>query len=527
MSDSPTNLPELTITELSGTLKRTIEDAFGHVRLRGEISGYRGPHSSGHVYFSLKDQGAKIDAVIWKGVFSRIKFRPEDGLEVIATGRVTTFPGKSSYQIIIEAMEPAGAGALMALLEERKRKLNAEGLFDAARKRPLPFLPLVIGIVTSPTGAVIRDILHRLADRFPRPVLLWPVRVQGEGSAEEVAAAIRGFNALPEHGDIPRPDVLIIARGGGSLEDLWSFNEEIVVRAAAQSSIPLVSAIGHETDWSLLDLVADIRAPTPTAAAEMVVPVRADLLAALRDRASRLTSASLRGQERRRRDLANLARALPAPERLLATPRQKLDVLILKRDAALRAGIEKNLKRLGEAARRLASQTPQARLARLAERLAGLGQRLPAATIRLGEKRRQQAFTLSDRLTRALSSRMMLARRDETARRERLVMLTTRLKREMGARITRHMQRVEGQAQLLSSLGYKSVLSRGYAVVRDEAGKALPQAHHIAQGQRLVLEFSDGMVTATAGEGGVPPQPTQKPRPKPIQSPIKDQGSLF
>ncbi|HRE21398.1 MAG TPA: exodeoxyribonuclease VII large subunit, partial [Rhabdaerophilum sp.] len=222
MNDQVSNTPELSVSELAGALKRTIEDAFGQVRLRGEISGYRGPHSSGHVYFSLKDQNAKIDAVIWKGVFSRVKFRPEDGLEVIATGRITTFPGKSSYQIIIEHMEPAGVGALMALLEERRRKLQVEGLFDSARKRPLPYLPRVIGIVTSPTGAVIRDIIHRLTDRFPREVLVWPVRVQGEGSAEEVAAAIRGFNAISENDDnLPRPDILIVARGGGSLEDLW------------------------------------------------------------------------------------------------------------------------------------------------------------------------------------------------------------------------------------------------------------------------------------------------------------------
>ena len=269
------------------------------MRIRGEISGYRGPHGSGHVYFSLKDQNARIDAVIWKGVFSRIKFRPEDGLEVIATGRISTFPGKSSYQIIIEQMEPAGVGALMALLEERRRKLQTEGVFDAARKQPLPYLPEVIGIVTSPTGAVIRDMIHRLSDRFPREVLVWPVRVQGEGSAAEVAAAIRGFNAIGTDDDnLPRPDVIVVARGGGSLEDFWGFNEEIVVRAAAESDIPLVSAIGHETDWTLLDLVADVRAPTPTAAAEMIVPVRADLIAETRSRAARLIGAVMRGQER-------------------------------------------------------------------------------------------------------------------------------------------------------------------------------------------------------------------------------------
>src|SRR5262249_51336174 len=251
--------------ELSAALKRTVEEAYGYVRVRGEISGYRGPHSSGHCYFALKDESARIDAVIWRGTFGRIRFKPEEGLEVVATGRLTTYPGRSSYQIVIDTLEPAGVGALMALLEERKKKLAAEGLFDEARKQLLPFLPDVIGVVTSPTGAVIRDILHRLADRFPRRVLVWPVRVQGDGSAEEVAAAIRGFNALPEKGPIPRPDLLIVARGGGSIEDLWSFNEEIVVRAAADSMIPLISAGGHETHGTPIDFVAAPPPAPPTA----------------------------------------------------------------------------------------------------------------------------------------------------------------------------------------------------------------------------------------------------------------------
>ena len=265
------------MSELSAALKRTVEDSYGHVRVRGEISGYRGPHSSGHAYFALKDESARIDAVVWGRTFGRMRIKPEEGLEVVATGRLTTYPGRCTYQIVIETLEPAGLGALMALLEQRKQKLAAEGLFDEARKQLLPFLPAVIGVVTSPTGAVIRDILHRLSDRFPRHVLVWPVRVQGDGAAEEIAAAIRGFNAL-ERGAIPRPDLLIVARGGGSIEDLWSFNEEIVVRAAADSLIPLISAVGHETDVTLIDFVADRRAPTPTAAAEMAVPVRIELI---------------------------------------------------------------------------------------------------------------------------------------------------------------------------------------------------------------------------------------------------------
>ncbi len=249
MSEAPRiNLVEFTVSELAAALKRTVEDAYAYVRVRGEISGFRGPHASGHCYFALKDEGAKIEAVIWKSAFARMRIKPEEGLEVIATGRLTTYPGRSTYQIVIEALEPAGLGALMALLEQRKKTLAAEGLFDEARKQLIPFLPNRIGVVTSASGAVIRDILHRLGERFPRPVLVWPVRVQGEGSAAEIAAAIHGFNALPESGALSRPDLIIVARGGGSLEDLWSFNEEIVVRAAAASMIPLISAVGHETD---------------------------------------------------------------------------------------------------------------------------------------------------------------------------------------------------------------------------------------------------------------------------------------
>ncbi len=289
-----TNAPELTVSELSNALKRTIEDRFGLVRLRGEISNYRGQHSSGHAYFCLKDANARIDAVIWKSAFARLKVKPEEGLEVIATGKITTYPGKSSYQIIVEAIEPAGIGALMALFEERRRRLAAEGLFDEARKRAIPFLPVRIGVVTSPTGAVIRDILHRIAERFPRHVLVWPVRVQGETSAAEIAAAIAGFSALPAEGALRRPDVVIVARGGGSLEDLWSFNEEIVVRAAAASLIPIIAAVGHETDWTLIDHAADLRAPTPTGAAEKAVPVRLELLASLADLGRRHAGAMLR-----------------------------------------------------------------------------------------------------------------------------------------------------------------------------------------------------------------------------------------
>src|SRR4051812_44873070 len=352
-AESLINAPEFTVSELSAALRRTVEDAYGHVRVRGEISGFRGAHSSGHCYFALKDESAKIEAVIWKSALFRMRFKPQEGLEVIATGKLTTYPGSSKYQIVIEALEPAGIGALMALMDERKKKLAAEGLFDEARKQLLPWLPEVVGVVTSPTGAVIRDILHRLEDRFPRRVLVWPVRVQGDGSAEQIAAAIDGFNELPEGGPIPRPDLLIVARGGGSLEDLWSFNEEIVVRAAAESLIPLISAVGHETDITLIDFASDKRAPTPTAAAEMAVPVRSELLVQVDSLARRSLACWQRCQEARRTELRAAMRALPTAEELFSLPRQRLD----------------------HAAARLTLQTLHTRIARERQQIALFAQR--------------------------------------------------------------------------------------------------------------------------------------------------------
>src|SRR5215204_2318027 len=298
MNEPRLNIVEMTVSELSMALKRTVEDAYGYVRVRGEL-GKVSYHTNGHIYLDLKDDKSCLAGVVWRTAAPRIKLKLEAGLEVVVTGRITTYPGKSRYQIAIETLEPAGLGALMALVEQRKKKLAAEGLFDAARKQLLPFLPHVIGVITSPTGAVIRDILHRLADRFPRRVLVWPVKVQGEGSAEQVAGAIRGFNALAPNGRIPRPDLLIVARGGGSLEDLWSFNEEIVVRAAAESMIPLISAVGHETDVTLIDFASDVRAPTPTAAAEMAVPVRSELFVEVESLARRTMVCWQRGQESR------------------------------------------------------------------------------------------------------------------------------------------------------------------------------------------------------------------------------------
>src|SRR5947199_1458508 len=400
------NTPELTVSELSAALKRTVEDRFGYVRVRGEISNYRGPHSSGHAYFCLKDQGARLDAVIWKTTLQRLKTKPEEGLEIIATGRVTTFPGKSSYQIVIDAIEPAGIGALMALLDERRRRLAAEGLFDAACKRPIPYLPDVIGVVTSPTGAVIRDIVHRIRDRFPRRVIVWPVRVQGETSAAEVSAAIRGFNAL--YIGFPRPDVLIVARGGGSLEDLLGFSDELVVRAAADGLIPLISAIGHETDTTLIDHAADLRAPTPTGAAEKCVPVRAELISGLADTARRLAAASDRNIERRRGDLRALARALPNPENVLAGPRQRLDLAGQRLTSRLNSTLNERRLRISKAAHLLARHSPQAEFAAARGRLDGAGKRLVggyAATLRFAAQRNANDRARLASLTQRLSAR--------------------------------------------------------------------------------------------------------------------------
>ena len=461
--DTPSNLAEYTVSELSGSIKRTVETAFDQVRVRGEISGYRGPHSSGHAYFSLKDDRARIDAVCWKGTMSRLKVRPEEGMEVIATGKITTFPGSSKYQIVIDSLEPAGAGALMALLEERRRKLAAEGLFDADRKRRLPFLPRVIGVVTSPTGAVIRDILHRISDRFPVHVLVWPVKVQGEGSGNEVANAIHGFNALPEGGPMPRPDVLIVARGGGSLEDLWSFNDESVVRAAAASAIPLISAVGHETDWTLIDHAADMRAPTPTGAAEMAVPVKADLEAQVSGLSARLQACTLRHMDRRRQDVRALARALPSLDQLLALPRRRFD------EAA--AGLGRGLSMTVAGKRRdferaAAHLRPEVLASRIAERRQRLSDRLSRAE-RVIER---QTADFRARLGRAGAVLGLVPARlhAQTERqRDRLTNLTRNADTALGHRLARLRADLHGQNRVLESLSYKNVLQRGYAVIRD------------------------------------------------------------
>ncbi|MDB5649867.1 MAG: exodeoxyribonuclease large subunit [Hyphomicrobiales bacterium] len=533
------NAAELTVTELSGALKRTIEDRFGYVRVRGEISGYRGPHSSGHCYFSLKDAGAKIDAVMWKGTFAKLRIRPEEGMEVIATGKITTYPGKSAYQIVVETIEPAGVGALMALLDERRRRLAAEGLFDEARKRLIPYLPEVIGVVTSPTGAVIRDILHRIADRFPRRVIVWPVRVQGETSAQEVANAIEGFNALPENGPIPRPDVIIVARGGGSLEDLWGFNEEVVVRAAAASMIPLISAVGHETDTTLIDFASDLRAPTPTGAAEMCVPVLADLLAQTAALTLRHRGAGRRFLEGRRGELRGLVRALPNGDAVVAVPRQRLDRATERLDQRLQTSFREHHLRLGRAAQRLARHSPQAELARRQGRATAAGERLLRLRPELVARRRVKLLEIEARLSRALAARAALERQTSTAARARLDQLRDRLLRASTNDRGRRVERLATLSKLLGSLGYGNVLARGFALVRDAAGQPLRSAKAIAPGDRLELEFADGRLGAVAdgtpasgGGQAVPAKPTTvKAAPEKTAAPKKSapagQGSLF
>jgi exodeoxyribonuclease VII large subunit len=482
---------------LSAAIKRSLEDSFGFVRLKGEISGYRGPHASGHCYFSLKDDKSKIEAVIWRGSFARLRFKPEEGLEVIVQGRVTSFPGASKYQIVVETLEPAGAGALMALLDERKRKLGAEGLFEDGRKRPLPFLPRVVGIVTSPTGAVIRDMLAGFTERFPTRVILWPVRVQGETCAQEVTAAIRGFNAIPAEGPVPRPDVLIVARGGGSLEDLWGFNEEIVVRAAADSRIPLISAVGHETDWTLIDLAADARAPTPTKAAEWAVPKHSELTERIGELGLRLVQRIRRRLDEVRAHWRAAMRGLPRPEDLVALPRQRFDAAEKRLSRALMANTQAHAKRLARISPRLQARLLAVRLDREQSRLERLGGRATEALSRIASVRRLLFTRTSGRLSPVgVSVRLSRAT-------ERLDDLERRRLGAFAGVLGVRRQRLGAQGQMLSSLSYRSVLGRGFAVLRDESGRAVRSVASLPAGARIDMEVADGhRVGRVEGEDG-------------------------
>jgi exodeoxyribonuclease VII large subunit len=483
------NIPEYTVSEISNDLKRTVESTYDNVRVRGEISGFK-RHSSGHLYFCLKDSEAVLDAVCWRGSAGRLLVAPEDGLEVVATGRLTTYPGRSKYQMVIERLELAGQGALLKLLEDRRRRLAAEGLFDAERKKKIPFLPEVIGVVTSPTGAVIRDILHRLADRFPRHVLLWPVAVQGETAAGQVAAAIEGFNRLPAGGPVPRPDLLIVARGGGSLEDLWAFNEEIVVRAAAASLIPLISAVGHETDTTLIDYAADLRAPTPTGAAEMAVPVRRDLVLQVMDRARRLAAATSRLVEERRLRVDGLGRGLPDPRRRIEDAMRSLDDRGERLDNALPNFLRRR----------------QSEIERLTARLRGPREQI--AGKRLGFER------VVARLEAAKVA-LVTAERGRVERDgHRLAQMTQRLDAALPRLLDSRRHMVEQATALLESFSYEQVLQRGFALVRDTAGEPVTNAAGVQSGDRWTVTFQGNETVPVVVDGGPPPSTHRKGPPK-------------
>jgi len=467
------NAEPLSITEISQALKRTVEDRFGHVRLRGELSGVKRA-ASGHLYCALKDDKSVLDGVMWRGNAQRLAFAPEDGLEVVATGKLTTYAGRSKYQVVIDSLEIAGEGALLALLEKTRARLAEEGLFDDRRKRRLPFLSRTIGVVTSPTGSVIRDILHRLADRFPSHVMVWPVLVQGQGAAEQVAGAIRGFSSIEEGGAVARPDVVIVARGGGSIEDLWSFNEEIVVRAIAECTIPVISAVGHETDTTLADYAADRRAPTPTAAAEMAVPVRVDIEATLADFAARQRRSVHRPVELGRERLEARVRRMPRPETLLQPQAQRLDDLSerLRRGLTLRAG--------------------QGR-----EQLAGVAARLSPAVLRRGERDARRRLE-GVRLTSALVQRPL----DEAR------------------------AHLNALARLASQLHPEKPLERGYAIVRGADGSALTTRAQAKLEAKLALQFKDGSLdVAPLGEVALPSAPPARPKPRKPKAQSKPSAS--
>ena len=480
------NQPIYSVSEVSQAIKRTVEDRFGVVRIRGEISGFK-LHSSGHAYFTLKDEGACIDAVCWRGTASKLNFKPEDGLEVVGSGKVTTYPGRSKYQVVLDSLEPAGAGALMAVLEKRRKLLEAEGLFDAKRKKPLPYLPQVVGVVTSPTGAVIRDILHRISERFPVHVIVWPVAVQGDGAAEQVAVAINGFNTATS---IPRPDVIIVARGGGSIEDLWAFNEEIVVRAAANSVIPLISAVGHETDTTLIDFASDRRAPTPTAAAEMAVPVRDELLLGVKQLDGRLSTAHVRGMQQRAEQLAGLARGLPKPMQLLQNVSQRLDDWSERLAGALPALLARKTQLL---AVQQAALKPQALVAELKQgrvRTDELQQRLVAALPMLIE-RKEQALAVQVAALRPQGLRNEMKQVEQRAQE-----LQQRMIAAFARRCDREQDKLTHFTEMLNNLNYQRVLERGYVMVKNADGHVVSRAGE-AQGA-LDLVFHDGVVKVAA-----------------------------
>ena len=504
------NMPEYTVSEVSGAVKKTLEDQFGRIRVRGEV-GRVFTARSGHLYYDVKDDKTVLACTTWKGQVSQLSVVPEEGLEVVVTGRMTAFGGQSKYNLNVDEVTVAGAGALMAMLEKRKTALAAEGLFDPARKKELPYLPDIIGVITSPSGAVIRDILHRLRDRFPRKVLVWPVAVQGTACAPEVARAIAGFNALSPGGALPRPDLLIVARGGGSIEDLWGFNEEIVARAAAASDIPLISAVGHETDTTLIDYVSDQRAPTPTAAAEIAVPVRLELLGWVGDQQSRMTRAVSQRMQMRDQRLRDLARALPRPDLLLSGPTQRLDLMSDRLPRALTRSVDLRRGRLIEASASLRPSLLSRALAEQRRRFDQSAVRLAPGLVRVVETKREALARRSDKLT------LKPIERDLAVKRDRLEDLTRRLSNAGQAQVRDLRSRLTALDRLRETLGYKETLKRGYAVVRGD-GAVVTTQHAAQAATALEIEFADGRMTV--GAAGAKPATKSKPKPP-------EQGSLF
>ena len=473
------NAPEFSVSEISGAVKRTIEGQFSYVRVRGEI-GRVNRYASGHIYYDLKDEGAVLNAVTWKGQVSKLSVQPEEGMEVVAVGKLTSFPKQSKYQMNVLELRVAGVGALMAMLEKRKKALAGEGLFDADRKKPIPYLPEVIGVVTSPSGAVIRDILHRLKDRFPRKVVIWPVAVQGDRCAPEVAAAIAGFNQMTPGGSMPRPDLIIVARGGGSIEDLWGFNEEVVVRAAAASDIPLISAVGHETDTTLIDYVSDQRAPTPTAAAELAVPVRSELVVWLASMEERRLRALSDGLARRQQRLRDLSRALPNPADILALQAQRLDLL---------------------------------------------GGRLPRALQSVIDRRKAQV------VEQGAGLRPQVLQRGLDTKKDTLLRVGRNFVRAYQGKVEGERKRLNNLERLRETLGYQATLQRGYAVVRDADGVLVSETVTAKAAAGLEIQFKDGRLGV--GKGAIsaktvaPTKPEKAKAAKPKPKKNEGQGNLF
>jgi exodeoxyribonuclease VII large subunit len=511
------NAPPFSVSELSAALKRTVEDRFGYVRLRGEISKVT-RHASGHVYLTLKDENAAIDGVIWRGVVSRLDCQPEQGLEVIVTGKITTYPSRSSYQIVIESMEPAGVGALLAQLERLKTQLRGEGLFDAARKKPIPAVPAVVGVITSPTGAVIRDILHRIRDRWPCRVLVWPCVVQGDRAAAQVAEAIRGFAALEPDGPIPRPDVLIVARGGGSIEDLWPFNDEALARAVAECPLPVISAVGHETDTTLIDFVSDRRAPTPTAAAEMATPVLTDLKAQAADFERRLQRAAGRAVESRRVSLVGAAGRLPSMADLFGRREQRLDQASARLASGLSAHVAAHDRRLAAVAARLTPQALMRPIDRQVQRVEDLD-RLAGQALRRSLKERQRQLD-------GLAKRLPSLERPIRQATGRLDELHGRARRALDRLQARQAERLDRVGRLLVSLDPERPMDRGFALVMREDGSLVRSASQLSAGEGLSLKFRHDTAAVTV-DGDGSPQPRPAPTKVKSKPPPAGQGDLF